>query len=333
MASIWWIDDYQAITEGVGSVELSDWSRIELSGADRGRLLNTLATNRLDDLVPGRSRETFLTDVKGHVVAHGIVIAENNDWSFLTAAPRGDVITAHINRYIIRENVQVADRSIQTALWYLGGSRAEAFLVEMGITAPRETCEHIAGAIGRAQVTVCRVEMASPVGFLIMAPREQARAVAGALEEAGAKTCVHEAFDAARIEWGWPLDRIDISLDNLPQEVGRNDQAISFTKGCYLGQETVARIDSRGHVNKRLAVVRFPAGNVAPSATLLIDGKTVGNTTSSGYSPRFDCPIALAYVRHEWAEPGTSLDSSIGPAEIVAPRRLDQVVPPQSNPH
>lgn len=317
MKPIWWQNDYEAIRDRVGCVELPNWSCIELRGPDRARLLNSLGTNRLDDTVPGEGRETFLTDPRGHVVAHGMVFADEESTLFITAAPRGDAIVDHLGKYIIREDVQVVDRSVQTAIWYCGGHAAEDLLVKLGIPVPHEPGEHVNAALEDAPLKACRVDITGPVGFLLAVPQEHARSIAGVLQQAEAKTCAREAFDAARIQWGWPLDRIDISKSNFPQEVGRNDRAISFTKGCYLGQETVARIDSLGHVNKRLTLVRFPTGQLTDSTNLFGQGKPVGTTTSMGYSPEFSCPVALAYVRRERAEPGTVLESSIGPAETV----------------
>jgi hypothetical protein len=318
MNSIWWLDDYEAIRDRAGCVEFSYWSCIELRGTDRARLLNSLGTNRLDDLAPGQGRETFLTDAKGHILAHGMVVADEQSMSFVTAAPRGNAIVDHFRKYIIREDVRVADRSVQTAIWFLGGRRAGSLLEDLGIPVPLEPGEHADAVVEGVGVKVCRVDVAGPVGFLLVVPQDHARLIAGILRNVELKTCVREAFDSARIQWGWPLDRVDISTANLPQEVGRDDRAISFTKGCYLGQETVARIDSLGHVNKRLTLVRFPSGQLAASADLSVKGKPVGTTTSMGYSPEFACPVALAYVRREWAERGTILESSLGRAETAS---------------
>jgi folate-binding protein YgfZ len=128
-----------------------------------------------------------------------------------------------------------------------------------------------------------------------------------------------KAFEAARIEAGMPVYGIDFNEENLPQEVGRDDRAISFTKGCYLGQETVARIDALGHVNQRLVGVRFfgsdlPAGGME----LTREGRIVGAVTSAAFSPKLDAPIALAMVRREANSPGTRLASAIGECEVVA---------------
>jgi folate-binding protein YgfZ len=131
--------------------------------------------------------------------------------------------------------------------------------------------------------------------------------------------CSCEALEIVRIEQGYPWFGVDISEDNLPQEVGRNLKAISFTKGCYLGQETVARIDALGHVNKTLCGVAFN-GEALPTAglELFAADKVVGQITSACWSPKLGRPLALAYVRRGQQTPGTKLTSSLGEAEVVA---------------
>jgi folate-binding protein YgfZ len=140
-----------------------------------------------------------------------------------------------------------------------------------------------------------------------------------ALAAAGATPCDPDAFHAARIEWGFPLFGIDISDKNLPQEVARDALAISFVKGCYLGQETVARIDALGHVNKTLVGVRFDGHTVpATGLELSASGNKVGEVASATWSPRLKAPLALAYVRRGSNTPGTRPTSSAGNAEVVA---------------
>ena len=112
------------------------------------------------------------------------------------------------------------------------------------------------------------------------------------------RPCGRVAFEPFRIECGWPEYGRDISPENLPQEVGRTDRSISFTKGCYLGQETVARIASRGHVNRTLAGLKFACSEVPPVTTeLTAEGQSIGRVTSVAHSPRFGSAIALGYVR------------------------------------
>ena len=126
-----------------------------------------------------------------------------------------------------------------------------------------------------------------------------------------------EAFHSARIEAGFPLYGTDFGHENLPQEIGRDAQAISFTKGCYLGQETVARIDALGHVNRRLVGVRFTTTSVPqPPLELRLDEAVVGHVTSTAYSPRLKAPLGLAIVRREASEPGAKLASLAGECEV-----------------
>jgi folate-binding protein YgfZ len=116
-----------------------------------------------------------------------------------------------------------------------------------------------------------------------------------------------------------PSYGVDFNEENLPQEVGRDSEAISFTKGCYLGQETVARIDALGHVNQRLASVRFFGTDVPAVGTELTrGGRIVGSVTSAAISPKLGAPIALAMVRREGNSPGARLSSAAGECEVVA---------------
>jgi folate-binding protein YgfZ len=111
-----------------------------------------------------------------------------------------------------------------------------------------------------------------------------------------------------------------MTAENLPQEIDRNPQAISFTKGCYLGQETVARIDALGHVNRMLRGVRFSCDSVPVAGTPLFSDspdRPVGQVTSSCWSPRLEAPLAMAFLRRGNHEPGTRLNSELGAAEVV----------------
>lgn len=150
-----------------------------------------------------------------------------------------------------------------------------------------------------------------------------------ALRQLGPAACGMRALETIRIEEGFPVIGLDITDKNLPQEIGRNEKAISFTKGCYLGQEIVARIDSRGAVSKLLCGVRFQRTHLAPreaespgvppgGAELMREGQPAGQVTSAAYSPGFQASVALAYVRRPFHEPGVVLESPCGPGTVVA---------------
>jgi len=138
------------------------------------------------------------------------------------------------------------------------------------------------------------------------------------LVNAGAAMCSAEALETIRIEAGSPSYGLDITDEHLPQEIGRDDQAISFTKGCYLGQETVARIQTLGHVNRRLVTLRVDAKRIPePGAELVSDGKSVGQITSTAWSPRFAAPLALVFVWRGYDQTGATLRLGTHTAQVV----------------
>jgi len=167
-------------------------------------------------------------------------------------------------------------------------------------------------------VILRRVEYAGPSSYFVQIAGPDANAVVEALLAAGAVRCESSAVESARLEAGVPLFGLDITSENLPQEVARDKQAVSFTKGCYLGQETVARIDAIGHVNRLLVGLKFDRPQVPASGTaILVGDQTVGHVTSAAWSPRLSAPLALAYIRRNHAKPGSLLSSAAGPASVV----------------
>jgi folate-binding protein YgfZ len=139
------------------------------------------------------------------------------------------------------------------------------------------------------------------------------------LSEIGVPLCSEADWHALRIESGWPLQGVDFDDSNFPQEVGRDPQAISFRKGCYLGQETIARIDALGHVNKRLATIRIDGGlsPILIGSELRADGDPAGRVTSSAWSPTLNSMIGLAMVKRGFNEPGRRLTAADISAEVV----------------
>jgi folate-binding protein YgfZ len=178
--------------------------------------------------------------------------------------------------------------------------------------------EHTAAEAAGLPISVRRWER-RPGGFHLACNLADASRIAEGLTDAGAQPCSPAAAEMLRVELGWPWFGRDIHSDNLPQEVGRNERAISFTKGCYLGQETVARIDALGHVNWRLTGLRFaPDDRWDAASELQVDGKTVARLTSRSYSPQLGAVLAMAYVRRGWEKPGTRLPGPVAEAEVVA---------------
>jgi tRNA-modifying protein YgfZ len=275
---------YEALRRGRGVFELKGWSSIAIRGKDRHAFLNSFCTNDVKRLAVGASCEAFFTNVKGKTIGHGLICAKEDELSFVGAPGQAAAIVAHLDRYIIREDVQLEDTT--ATLTHFVMSRNDGQL-KNGFSWN--------GLIG----VPCAV-------------------VGAEYNEPGYIRVEQPAFDAARIESGFPLYNVDFDENNLPQEIGRNREAISFTKGCYLGQETVARIDALGHVNQQIVGVRFSADSEpAIGCELVKDDAVVGHITSVAFSPQLQTPLALAMIRRRANSAGTRLSSAFGECEVV----------------
>ncbi len=309
---------YQALTGGVGLVDFSDRTQIELTGADRASFLHNLCTNAVRELEPGQGCEAFLLNVKGHVIGHVLVFVGPNSIVLETVPDQAEQLLAHFERYLIREDVQLHNRSREWGELLVAGAHVDVLLADHGWPTLDERLAHTAANLAAHPVWLRRVDFVGPRGYLVACTREALDDVVHLLLNAGAFRCGSDACEAARIEQGTPWFGRDITEDNLPQEVDRNQMAISFTKGCYLGQETVARIDALGHVNRLLRGVKFSGDSIVePGTELCASGKVVGHVTSACWSPRLVAPLALAFVRREFDRPDMQLASIAGSAEII----------------
>jgi folate-binding protein YgfZ len=233
----------------------------------------------------------------------------------LDAAPgQAAELIAHFDKYVISEDVQFADRTSDLSdLLVAGPAAAETIASFARSKIPTDLLSHVVTIIGGTSASVRRVEYAGPASFFVQSPTASLAAMEQTLAAAGAVRCDTVAVESARLEAGIPLFGRDITGDNLPQEIGRDSRAISFTKGCYLGQETVARIDALGHVNRQLVGLRLAGESVpAAGAPLLAGDKEVGQITSAAWSPALQAPLALGMVRRAHARPGTLLTSPSG---------------------
>lgn len=313
--------EYDALVDGVALVDVSDRTQVELTGSDRITFLHNLCTNEIRKLEAGAGCEAFVCDVQGKILHYVYVFARPESLVLETVPARAESLIAHLDRYQIREDVEFHDRSGQWGELLLAGPESTGLLTRLSSSAlPEERLENRDVEIAGQAVSCRRVDWVGPVGFLLSHARQNAAPLWRELVDAGARPCGCEAMDAARIESCTPLFGQDVTDSNLPQEVGRDRQAISFTKGCYLGQETVARIDALGHVNRVLVGLLFDGGEVPPPGMELSDdGKTVGQITSAAFSYRHDAPFALAYVRREKIGNGTVLQSAVGTAKVMTP--------------
>jgi folate-binding protein YgfZ len=311
--------DYDALRLGVGFALLQR-TLLEVRGADRASFLHGMCTNDVKNLAVGQGREAFFTNVQGKTIGHAYLFAGEDAIWIDTTAGQAEVLMPALDRYIIREQVELFDRTAEWAEFVVAGANAEAVLGGLAYCAvPTARLEHVAATIASKSISLRRVDFVDDACFFLACDVGDVDAVRAALESAGARLVSEVAVDAARIEQGTPLFGSDITPANLPQELARDRLAISFTKGCYIGQETVARIDALGHVNRYLVGVRFGGdGTPAVGAVLRVGDKDVGNVTSVTYSPRLSAPFALAFVRRGHHEPGAMLQAEGTAGKVVA---------------
>ncbi len=310
---------YLALVQAVGVVELSARTQLEFTGKDRATFLHNFCTNSVRELIAGNGREAFVLDSKGHVLGHILLFVTPHSVVLDTVGGQAERLVGHFERYVIREDVAIRDRSGEWTDLLVAGPQAADLLDSLGLRTPDEPLAHTDALLEGNRLFIRRVELLGPESFLVACERSAAADVLAAVANAGAIPAGLEAFETARIEAGTPIYGQDITEKNLPQEVNRDAQVISLNKGCYLGQETVARIDALGHVNRILAGVRFQSSEVPPMGTeLTTDGGVVGTVTSASFSPRLQATLALAYVRTGQATRGTRLSSQYGAAEVIA---------------
>ena len=306
---------YSELISGCGALPLSQWTTLKVIGADRAKFLHNLSTNDINRMKSGDGCEAFLADVKGKIVAHVIVLVREDSLVLLSVPEQCDQIVTHLEKYIIREDVQILDTTPQVQWSMLVGAKSKESVVDVLSVDTGHLLDPWQHTAIESLAEECLIVNADRLGigcFLIRTPREKVLPQIPVVD-------APEIWNALRVENGYPLYGTDVTNAHLPQEVNRDDQAISFNKGCYLGQETVARIDALGHVNKVLRTIKFSGAEVPGLGTSLqCEGKEVGKVTSSCWSPRLKAPLAMAMLQRGSNDLGTELESPVGSAVVFA---------------
>ena len=246
--------------------DVSDRTQIELTGADRAKFLNGFCTNDIKSLSPGSGCEAFLTNVKGRVLGHLFVFAGADSLWIDTIPGQEVVIINHLDRYLIREDVQLLGRSQERGELFVTGTVAAHLLMLDPVLPPF-------GSVAREAfgnpLEIRRADILGSPGFLLSVPRSVVESTRQSLLSIGCVAGSADEFETRRIAAGFPYQGRDISDENLAQEVARTRQCISFTKGCYLGQEPIARLDAMGHTNRELRRIVFEAGSHPTSGAVI----------------------------------------------------------------
>lgn len=319
-----------AVRESAAFFDLSGWSTLQLHGRDTYSFLHNFCTNEIKALPAGRVCEAFVTNVKARVLGHVFVLrwpeiggnqnAQNLDEPrlILFGSPgQNETLAAHLDRYLIREEVTIEDETPHSGATYVYGPKAAA-LVDAVIRQSDGTLQggpvalaeldawEIAAVVSeKSPLMIARLDLFGQPGLLILHDVQDRQRITERLTAAGCIAGGPERLESLRIDACFPYYGIDVGEDRLAPEVDR-PWAINYTKGCYLGQEPIARIDALGHVNKLLRGLRLETGPIPEGgAAVVADGKEIGSVTSTTTGLDDGKPIALAYVRSKFSEPGT----------------------------
>ena len=334
--------EYQAAQTEAALFDLGDRSQVEVTGRDGQKFLHNFCTNEIRGLQPGQGCEAFVTNIQGKVLGHIFVFVTPHSIWIDSVPGSGQKLISHLSKYAITEDVEfhswagewagaAGDSTGEWGELFVSGPESAARLAGLsGDLGELRPYGHGAGGVANYPLFTRRVDLLGQPGYYLVCRREGLVRLWQQLANLGFRPSGFEAFHGLRIEARMPLYGLDINEDNLAQEVGRTSQAISFTKGCYLGQEPIARIHALGHVNQELRGLRLsrdggtgedpPVLIPAPGTPVLARGETkeIGRVTSSGFSYAGDCVVALAYLRRNYLAAGSEVTVKIGDREFAA---------------
>ncbi len=306
--------DLAALHHSVGLADLSSRGRLELIGADRLRFLHGLVSCDVKGLAAGSGSYGFFTTGQGRILADFALLAlEDRLWLDLPPGLEGE-IAAHLGKYLIADRVEVRPL-VDFRPLALVGPGLEALMPELEVL-PAGEWAHQRLEVGGIEVGLGRHPRFGAPAAVAWVPTEQAERFVEVLAERGARPVGFEALEIMRVEAGLPRFGVDFGPENFPQETGQEEAAVSYTKGCYLGQEVVARIHYRGGVQRSLRGLRFSGELPERGAALVFDGREAGTVGSTANSPRFG-GIGLAVMHKRGAAPGTELALPDGTTAVV----------------
>lgn len=312
-----WLDIYAQL-DSRGLWLASPWpQRLVVTGGDRKTFLQNFCTNDVVRTAAGDVIEAFFLNTKGHILHHGLLVIREEDIRVYVVGSSALQLAEHLSRYLIREQVEL--EVVDTPWWIaVGGPWARLTPPQRPDATPADS----PGPNSLPESQVYPFPLLHRPAWIVESPLPQER-LELSFEQQGylhpeEESIATVVLDALRIESGLPLPENDYPPGTLPQELDRNQQALHFSKGCYLGQETVARLDALGHVNKLLRGVQFADDTYPYPGIALSQGpKEVGKVTSLSYSPLLGTSLGLAIVRREAASQGTELTWANGTATVT----------------
>lgn len=321
-----WQAEYAALTTAVGVMDLSHRSRLCLTGADRVRFLHGQVTNDIKRLGNGEGCYAALVTAKGKMQSDLNIYSLPSELLLDFEPGLASRVSQRLERFIVADDVEVVDVGTAYGLWTVQGPRAQSALRQLNWFSdlPGAAYQIVqASEPGLGELYLANHPRLGSVGFDLFAPAGALHAVAEALTEsarsAGGCLCGWQAFEATRIEARIPRFGVDMDETHIPIECGIESRAISYRKGCYIGQEVLNRIHSIGHVNRMLRALRMdapPDELPMPGDKLVKDGKDVGYVTSATRIPASNSVRALGYVGTQFCQAGMQLQLRSGGHEL-----------------
>jgi len=301
------LDEQRIVHDGCGLLDRSERGKLAFSGGEAKGFLQGQVTNDVERLTPGQGCYAALLSPKGKMLGDLRILETGPELLLDTERGALQAIFNVLHRARVGFDAELHKRTLQRGLLSLVGPGARRVA---GADLPQDEHAHVVvdldGIAARAIVT--------DVGIDLLCDAADTEELAAALRARGAVAVAEDAVETLRVERGRPRYGVDLDDTTIPQEAGLNERAVSFEKGCYVGQETVARLYYKGKPNRRLRGLRLSAP-VARDTELILDGKPVGRLGSVVVSPTYG-PIALAVVRRE-AEPGATLRAGEASATVV----------------
>ena len=290
--------EYEAATAGCGLVDRSERGKLALTGDDAKGFLQGQVSNDVESLTPGNGCYAAFLTPKGKMLGDLRILDAGDELLLDTERVALQELFNMIRRFSIGYRVELHKRTLERGLLSLLGPRADEVAAVGGLAEVEHS--HVAAELAGISARAIRTD----VGIDLLCDAADTEALAAALRRAGAVPVSDAVADCVRVEHGRPRFGVDLDDSVIPQEAGLNERAVSFSKGCYVGQETVARLYYRGKPNRHLRGLRLAVA-AQTGDEIAFGGRTVGRITSVAQSPTLG-PIALALVRRE-APPGSEV--------------------------
>jgi folate-binding protein YgfZ len=321
--------EYWAARRAAVVIDQSHRGRVRVAGRDRLDLIHRLTTNDILPLTPGRGLQNVFLTSKGRIVELFDCLVLDDHLLLCLTSPNAPAVVQWITQFVFIEEVTASDLSAETAeLGIFGPAAAKALAAAGAAVSDLEARDHRSAEVAGVRVLVGGASPLAGSGFRLVCARGDAARVWETVIQAGAPLGLRPAGadveEILRIEEALPAPGSELSERWNPLEAELRD-AISFTKGCYTGQEVVARLNTYDKLQRVLRGLRVEDKLPPAGSRVLAGGAEAGHVTSAARSPALDAVIALAYIEREHSEPGTKLEIEIGPdggalpADVLAP--------------